>query len=75
MSARGWEFCVIGGLAVQRWGEPRTTLDADLTLFTGIGEEEQYATALLGRFSSRMTDALTFALSRRVLLLSALADC
>jgi hypothetical protein len=71
MSARGWEFCVIGGLAVQRWGEPRTTLDADLTLFTGIGEEEHYATALLAQFSSRMPNALTFALSRRVLLLSA----
>ena len=71
MSERGWEFCVIGGLAVQRWGEPRTTLDADLTLLTGIGQEEQYATALLARFSSRLPDALAFALSRRVLLLSA----
>ncbi len=37
MKARHWEFCVIGGLAVQRWGELRTTLDADLTLFTGFG--------------------------------------
>ncbi len=34
MKARRWKFCVIGGLAVQRWGELRTTLDADLTLFT-----------------------------------------
>ena len=22
-SAHGWNCCVIGGLAVQRWGEPR----------------------------------------------------
>jgi hypothetical protein len=22
-----WEFCFIGGLAVQRWGEPRETID------------------------------------------------
>jgi hypothetical protein len=25
MKARRWKFCVIGGLAVQRWGEPRLT--------------------------------------------------
>ena len=25
MQARGWEYCIIGGLAVQRWGELRTT--------------------------------------------------
>lgn len=30
----GWEFCFIGGLAVQRWGEPRVTRDVDLTLLT-----------------------------------------
>ena len=30
MTERGWKFCLIGGLAVQHWGEPRTTLDADL---------------------------------------------
>ncbi len=35
MQARRWKFCVIGGLAVHRWGEPRLTQDADLTLLTG----------------------------------------
>jgi hypothetical protein len=25
--AEGWRFCFIGGLAVQRWGEPRETVD------------------------------------------------
>ncbi|HNQ91110.1 MAG TPA: hypothetical protein PKM73_21050 [Verrucomicrobiota bacterium] len=24
---RGWRFCFIGGVAVQRWGEPRLTQD------------------------------------------------
>lgn len=23
---KGWRFCFIGGLAVQRWGEPRLTV-------------------------------------------------
>lgn len=33
-----WRSCVIGGLAVQRWGTPRFTQDADLTLLTGNGK-------------------------------------
>ena len=37
MSARKWRYCVIGGLAVLRWGEPRTTLDVDIALMTGFG--------------------------------------
>lgn len=36
-----WTFCFIGGLAVQHWGEPRVTLDVDLTLLTGFGNEEE----------------------------------
>lgn len=32
---QGWRFCLIGGVAVQRWGEPRFTQDVDLTLLTG----------------------------------------
>ncbi|MDE3066841.1 MAG: hypothetical protein KGJ60_04735 [Verrucomicrobiota bacterium] len=32
-----WSFCIIGGLAVQRWGEPRLTTYVDLTLLTGFG--------------------------------------
>lgn len=29
---QGWRSCFIGGLAVQRWGEPRATLDVDITV-------------------------------------------
>jgi hypothetical protein len=29
---KGWEFCFIGGVAVQRWGEQRATNDVDLSL-------------------------------------------
>lgn len=25
--SRSWRFCFIGGLALQRWGEPRETID------------------------------------------------
>jgi hypothetical protein len=71
MEARRWEFCVIGGLAVQRWGEPRLTQDADLTLLTGFGKEERFARALLEQFQARRPDALAFALMHRVLLIRA----
>ena len=39
---RGWRFCLIGGLALQRWGEPRETIDVDVTLLTGFGGEESF---------------------------------
>lgn len=36
------QFCFIGGLALLRWGEPRTTRDTNLTLLTGFGGEERF---------------------------------
>ena len=71
MKARRWKFCIIGGLAIQRWGEPRLTRDADLTLLTGFGEEERFASVLLETFRGRRPDTLEFALMNRVLLISA----
>ncbi len=68
---QAWRFCFIGGLAVGRWGEPRLTFDADLTLLTGFGTEEPYVEALLARFEARLPDARRFALDTRVLLLRA----
>jgi hypothetical protein len=67
--AQGWRFCFIGGVALQRWGEPRLTQDVDLTLLTGFGSEEAFVDALLKRFAPRRPDARDFALSRRVLLI------
>lgn len=69
MKARRWKYCIIGGLAVHRWGEPRTTLDADLTLFTGFGEEERFVDELLRFFPPRRPDARDFALRYRVMLM------
>ena len=69
--SQGWRFCVIGGLALQRWGEPRETADVDLTLLAGFGGEEPFVRKLLERYESRIADAANFALTRRVLLLRA----
>jgi hypothetical protein len=65
----GWKFCFIGGVALQRWGEPRVTVDVDLTLLTGFEEEGRYVDRLLRQFGPRVADAKDFALANRVLLL------
>src|SRR2546426_6506925 len=65
-----WGFCFIGGVAVQRWGEPRLTQDVDLTLLTGSGKEEVFIDELLQSFPARRGDAREFALANRVLLIS-----
>lgn len=66
-----WSFCFIGGLAVQRWSEPRVTDDVDLTLITGFGTEEPFLDALLAQdwLIPRNPNAREFALTRRVLLM------
>lgn len=66
---RQWPFCFIGGVVVQRWGEPRLTQDVDLTLLTGFGNEEVFAEELLASFEGRRPDAREFALHQRVLLI------
>lgn len=60
-SARGWRNCYIGGLAVQRWGEPRQTSDGDLTLFTGFDRTKNTSTPSC---KSILHDAQTRASSR-----------
>jgi hypothetical protein len=65
---RGWRFCFIGGVAIQRWGNPRFTRDIDLTLLTGFGTEEGFVDELLRHLPPRRQDAREFALRHRVLL-------
>lgn len=69
--ANRWRYCFIGGLAVLRWGEPRETVDVDLTILTGFGDESRYIDLLLGHFAPRRDDAAAFARTHRVLLLRA----
>ncbi len=69
--AARFRFCFIGGLAVQRWGQPRMTADVDLTVITGFGGEEPYVDALLGALRGRIDDARSFALYHRTLLVAA----
>ena len=54
---------------MQRWGEPRETIDVDLTLLTGFDGETPFVEALLERYAGRIDDAAGFARANRVLLL------
>lgn len=69
LQERGWRYCFIGGFALQHWGEPRLTLDIDLTLLADFGDEARFVDGLLAGFAPRIADARAFALQRRVLLL------
>ena len=69
LSERGWRYCFIGGIALQRWGQPRLTNDIDLTILTGFGQEARYVDELLKLYNGRIPDARDFALTNRVLLL------
>ena len=64
----GFRFCFIGGMAVQRWGEPRVTRDLDLTLMAEFGAERPVIKQVLLDFEPRIRDAATFAEVNRILL-------
>ncbi len=50
LGAIGRRSCIIGGPALQRWGEPRMTQDADLTVLAPVGTEATLVDGLLRRF-------------------------
>lgn len=59
--AEGWRYYFIGGLAVQRWGEPRETVVVDLTLLTGFTDEARFVSRLIDHFQPRIDNAAGFA--------------
>ncbi len=64
-------YAIIGGIAVQVWGEPRATQDLDLTIAVPVEKAEAVVDLLLSRFPARIADAAEFARQKRVLLLHA----
>lgn len=63
--------CLIGGMVISRWGQPRATTDADFSALAPYGDEARVLDVLLSRFEARRADARSFALEHRVLLISA----
>jgi hypothetical protein len=63
-------YAVLGGIAVQHWGEPRTTLDIDVVVLVAAEHEDSFLHAVLTQFRARLSDAFLFARRNRILLVS-----
>ena len=70
LQKRDWKFCIIGGVAVLRWGEVRATQDVDVTLLTGFGKEEAFVDELLANYPLREPCTRESAIANRVVLLT-----
>ncbi|MBK7392324.1 MAG: nucleotidyl transferase AbiEii/AbiGii toxin family protein [Chloracidobacterium sp.] len=66
------DFFFVGGIPLQKWGQPRLTTDIDLTVFTELVDEDERIKWFLSRFKPLIGTAestLQFARQRRVLLI------
>ena len=59
LDAHGRLACLIGGIVVSRWGEPRATRDVDATVLAGFEEEAAVLDLLLSKFDSRDPDPVS----------------
>ena len=71
LGANGRSACLIGGLVVSRWGEPRVTKDVDATMLVDFNEEAAVLDLLLSKFASRDPDPLSRAELGRLALVRA----
>lgn len=70
-SATSTPYAIIGGMAVQYWGEPRFTQDVDLTVSAPMDDLIGFIQTILDHFTPRIEDALEFARRNRVILVNA----
>jgi predicted nucleotidyltransferase len=75
LSELGVPYAIIGGMAVQCWGEPRFTQDVDLTVIAPPEGSAQLIQQIVGHFSARISDAAAFARRNRVILVRASNGC
>ncbi len=61
-------YAIIGGMAVQHWGEARYTGDLDLTVFVPIEDQEAFLVTISNRLVPRREGALEFAQKHRIFL-------
>ena len=72
----GLPYAVIGGMAVQWWGEPRMTKDVDLTVVAPLDQPSSVLVRqVLDHFPARIENALEFARRSRVILITASNGC
>jgi hypothetical protein len=68
LEEKGISYAVIGGIAVQYWGEPRITHDVGITVLIPSEDLKSFIEELLSRFQPRIENAKEFALKHRVIL-------
>lgn len=61
-------YVVIGGIAVQYWGEPRLTQDIDVTVLMPVNDTEKFIKLVVKQFKSRVTDPIGFAKRNRMII-------
>lgn len=61
-------YAIIGGAAVQIWGEPRFTKDLDFTVLAPIESFSETVKQLLAHLEPRIDNALQFAQKNRVVI-------
>lgn len=71
LTSRGLRYAVIGGIALQKWGEPRLTRDVDITLDASAGDAGDLVRLVTKRFPSRTEDPVLFAQRTRMALVKA----
>jgi len=69
LETKGRPACVIGGIVVSRWGEPRATTDVDLAVLAELGDEQNVLAELLSTYPSREPNPEAFASANRITLL------
>jgi hypothetical protein len=75
LSQLGVSYALIGGSAVQHWGEPRFTQDVGLTVSAPLDNPTEFIQTILDHFPPRMENALAFARRNRVILVRAGNGC
>jgi predicted nucleotidyltransferase len=72
----GISYAIIGGVAVQTWGQPRLTRDVDLTAAVPLDQPMRiFIQQVLDHFPARIEDALEFARRSRVILIQTSNGC
>ena len=75
LKKEGIPYAIIGGIALQYWGEPRFTRDVDVTVMIPSSDEKKVLKKILSIFPPRIPDALQFALKNRICLIKNKEDC
>lgn len=70
LEEQGIPYVVLGGMAVQYWGEPRATRDVDVAVMVPFEALEVFIDRVLEHFHPRLPDARAFALRHRILLVA-----